>query len=115
MDLASSLNLAESLRSAVENFSLSAENGTLLQLTVSIGITSSALSTDSDTLLRQVDDAMHLAKKNGRNSLAVYDASKVAKSSTSKSHSRKRDIHPVFQNEEVEEISLLDSYDNKIL
>ena len=64
--------------------------------------------------MRQVDDAMYLAKNSGRNRIAVYDEEAV-KNMAKKNTPKNRDIHPVFQNEENEEISLLDSYENKIL
>ena len=76
---------------------------------------SSEKTASLDVLLRQVDDAMYLAKNNGRNRVEAYDEQKVKQLKRKKSTKQNRNIHPVFQNEETEEISLLDNYENKIL
>ena len=90
------------------------DNGNPIQFTVSIGVVSSEKTSSLEVLLRQVDDAMYLAKKRGRNQVALYDEAAV-KNIAKKSKPVEQNIHPIFQNEENEEISLLDSYDNKIL
>ncbi|WP_432536671.1 bifunctional diguanylate cyclase/phosphodiesterase [Kineococcus arenarius] len=50
--------------------------GRVLHLTASTGLTTTALSgtTDLDVLLRDADEAMHVAKRSGRSRVRVYDA-----------------------------------------
>lgn len=106
--------VAERLRATIENSAVTDDDGNIIRFTVSIGVVSSEKTASLEILLRQVDDAMYLAKNNGRNQIAVYNEEAIKK--MSKKHKKNnRNIHPVFQNEENEEFSLLDSYENKIL
>ena len=111
----SALVVAERLRQSIANLEVEGENGEKVHFTVSIGVVSSEQTVSLDVLLRQVDDAMYLAKNNGRNRVEIYDEQKVKQIMKKKTSSKSRNIHPVFQNEETEEISLLDNYENKIL
>lgn len=111
----SALVVAERLRQSIANLEVEGENGEKVHFTVSIGVVSSEQTVSLDILLRQVDDAMYLAKNNGRNRVEIYDEQKVKQIMKKKTSSKSRNIHPVFQNEETEEISLLDNYENKIL
>ena len=106
--------VAERLRTAIADSSVPDDHGKSIKFTVSIGVISSEKTASLEVLLRQADDAMYLAKNNGRNRIAVYDENAV-KNMAKKNAPTNRNIHPVFQNEENEEISLLDSYENKIL
>lgn len=106
--------VAERLRSVIADSSVPDDTGNNIKFTVSIGVVSSEKTASLEVLLRQVDDAMYLAKNSGRNRIAVYDEEAV-KNMAKKNAPKNRDVHPVFQNEENEEISLLDSYENKIL
>ena len=106
--------VAERLRSVIADSSVPDDNGNSIKITVSIGVVSSEKTASLEVLLRQVDDAMYLAKNRGRNQIAVYDEEAVKKTAK-KNTPKNRNIHPVFQNEDNEEISLLDSYENKIL
>lgn len=109
------LSVAERLRKTIENASVKSEDGELISFTVSIGVVSSENTSSLEVLLRQVDDAMYLAKHNGRNQVAVYDE-KMVNSALLKKHKKvSRNVHPVFKNEETEEISLLDNYDSKMM
>lgn len=111
----SALVVAERLRQSIANLEVEGENGEKVHFTVSIGVVSSEQTASLDVLLRQVDDAMYLAKNNGRNRVEVYDEQKVKQIMKKKTANQSRNVHPVFQNEETEEISLLDNYENKIL
>ena len=112
-DLRSAMRVAERLRQNIEGASFRDDNEEKFQITVSIGVVSSEDTTSLEVLLRQVDDAMYLAKRNGRNQVTSYDEQAVKSYRNKKAKSSKRNIHPVFQNEESEEISLLDSYGNQ--
>ncbi|MBO6282251.1 MAG: GGDEF domain-containing protein [Alphaproteobacteria bacterium] len=107
--------VAERLRTTIENSGVTDDEGNIIRFTVSIGVVSSEKTASLEILLRQVDDAMYLAKHNGRNRIAVYDEDAVKNMNKRHKQNRRNNIHPVFQNEENEEFSLLDSYENKIL
>ncbi|MBQ7633517.1 MAG: sensor domain-containing diguanylate cyclase [Alphaproteobacteria bacterium] len=109
-DLRSATRVAERLRQNIESAAIKDDEDNIIKVTVSIGVVSSEKANSLEVLLRQVDDAMYLAKHNGRNQVAVYDEQQVKSYQSKKSKSAKRNIHPVFQNEESEEISLLDNY-----
>lgn len=114
-DTDSALKVAERLRRNIENASVDDDNGEAVRFTVSIGVVSSEKTSSLDILLRQVDDAMYLAKKRGRNQVALYNEEDVKVFLNKKTKHREANVHPIFQNEENEEISLLDNYDSKIL
>ena len=112
-DLHSVVSVAERLRQSIEAASVKNDEDDIITFTVSIGAVSSEETTSLEVLLRQVDDAMYLAKRKGRNQVAIYDEQLVKSYQNKKSKSSKRNVHPVFQNEESEEISLLDTYNNQ--
>lgn len=107
--------VAERLRRSLADLEIESENSEKFHFTVSIGVVSSEKTASLDVLLRQVDDAMYLAKNNGRNRVEIYDEEKVKQIMKKKTTNQNRNVHPIFQNEEAEEISLLDNYENKIL
>ncbi len=111
----SAAKVAERLRQNIAAEQVNDENGQPIRCTVSIGVVSSEQTASLDIMLRRVDDAMYLAKKRGRNQVAVYDETAVQNTTIRKHKAPARNIHPIFQSEETEEISLLDNYDNKIL
>lgn len=109
-----SARVAERLRQTIEDNFIKFEDE-IIKFTVSIGVVSSEKTASIELLLRQVDDAMYQAKHNGRNQIAIYNELETKNTSIRKKKSQKRDIHPIFQNEENEEISLLDNYENRSL
>lgn len=112
----SALLVAERLRKTIEDSVIELEDNQKIKFTVSIGVISSEKTDSLEILLKQADEAMYLAKHNGRNRCEVYNEDAVKKiMNKKKSTNSQRNIHPVFQNEETEEISLLDNYDNKIM
>ena len=110
-DTESALRVAERLRHNIEQADLVIDGDQIIPFTVSIGVVSSEKTASLEVLLRQVDDAMYLAKHLGRNRVALYDEQMIRKISAPKQQQARRLVHPVFQNEEDEEISLLDDYD----
>lgn len=114
-DADSAQKVAERLRQNIADASVLDDKGNRISFTVSIGVVSSEKTSALDVLLRQVDDAMYLAKTQGRNRTCLYDEQQVHALMSAKQSSAERNVHPVFQNEESEEISLLDNYDNKYL
>ena len=115
-DSHSAFRVAERLRQNIENAEIHGEDDDIIKITVSIGVVSSEKTASIEVLIRQVEEAMYLAKHNGRNQVALYEENKVKSYQSKKSKtSKKRNIHPVFQNEENEEISLIDNYDSKLI
>ena len=114
-DSVSAMSVAERLRANIEEAFVQNDVGEIVHFTVSIGVVSSEKTSSMEVLLRQVDDAMYLAKNRGRNRVALYDEDEVKKNNHRKQKRGVNRMHPIFQNEENEEISLLDSYENRIL
>ena len=110
---AAAMSVAERLRRTIEEAGVTDDNGNIIKFTVSIGVVSSEKTDSLDILLKQVDDAMYLAKNNGRNRIELYDEEAIRK--IMKKRTAKASVHPVFNSEENEEISLLDNYDNHII
>ena len=111
----SALKVAERLRNAIADVIIYGENKEEIKVTVSIGVVSSEKTDSLDVLLSQADDAMYLAKHNGRNRVEIYDESKIRAIMKEKSTHTENNVHPVFKNEETEEISLLDDYNEHII
>jgi diguanylate cyclase (GGDEF)-like protein len=115
-DKESALKVAERLRQTIADATIKDDSGNIIQFTVSIGVVSSEKTASFEVLMRQADEALYLAKRSGRNRVAIYDEQEVKKYQRRKSKSEKqRNIHPIFQNEESEEISLLGNYEGKLL
>ncbi len=114
-DSASGVKVAERLRDLISKSVIKGDNNENISVTVSIGVVSSEKTDSLDVLLKQADDAMYLAKHNGRNRVELYDEDKVKEIMKKKTERPNNSMHPVFQNEETEEISLLDDYDDRII
>ena len=73
----SSVNVAEKIRAFIENRKVEFEPGKTVSMTVSIGVSSMRGKTDyidnTDTLLKQADDALYRAKRSGRNRVVSAD------------------------------------------
>ena len=107
--------VAERLRKTIAETTVTTDDNQRINFTVSIGVVSSEKTSSLEVLMGQVDDAMYLAKNNGRNCIYVYNAEAAKKLITKHKKTQQRNIHPIFQNEESDEISLLDNYESKIL
>ncbi len=100
-----SLLVSERLRKSISQSVVYSDDNEPISWTVSIGIAPSGLSDSVPAMIKMADDAMYIAKQNGRNQVHLYDLTDIDKlelKTTSKEL-----IHPVFKSEE-EEISLLD-------
>lgn len=70
--LAEALVVAERMRTAVSDQTISLEQGPTLRVTVSVGITVlSAMDTHPDQIIERADRALYAAKRDGRNRVAV--------------------------------------------
>jgi len=100
------LMVAERLRDAVSHTVVYSEQGEPLTWTVSIGVAPCGISDSVGLMIKMADDAMYLAKENGRNRVEVYRP-EVFKTFENKSVFKEQ-IHPVLAKEDEQEISLLD-------
>jgi diguanylate cyclase (GGDEF)-like protein len=67
-------NIAESIRSDVENKLITFNNGLTTKVTISVGVNTHMPTKDCslNDFLHYADDALYLAKKNGRNNVTVH-------------------------------------------
>ncbi len=98
--------VANRLREAVAESVVYAEDDQPVRFTVSVGVALSGVSDNIGVMLKMADDAMYAAKQNGRNRVVIYD--EKLRSDSKPDIQRENQLHPVFLNEENEEISLLD-------
>ena len=63
--------MAERLRALVASQPAMTEHGPIT-LTVSVGVTQCVMDESSETALQRADQAMYLAKRNGRNQVCAY-------------------------------------------
>ena len=110
-DTHAATRVAERLRQSIEDDFIKNDDE-IIKFTVSIGVVSSEKNASIEILIRQADDAMYQAKQQGRNCVAVYKEPDLKTKTTKRKKSSKSNIHPIFQNEDSEEISLLDNYEN---
>lgn len=79
------LLLAERLRQAIEHKPLVTENGTMIRLTISIGVAQARAPYEGKELITQADQALYRAKESGRNRVLLYKAIDRQESLPSKS------------------------------
>lgn len=114
----SSMGVADRLRETISKLVVYSDDGKPINFTVSIGISSSEVSDNIDILIKTADDALYRAKNNGRNRCELFtrEDMKNFNAAAQAQKEKTEDIHPVFANEETEEISLLDGVgENKII
>lgn len=103
--------VAERLRKTIADLTILSDDGREVKFTISIGISSSQVSDNIDTLIKTADEALYKAKQNGRNRVEIFDPADLKNfnpddPSMHKDESATR--HPAFNKEENVEISLLD-------
>lgn len=99
--------VANRLREAIAQIVVYADDGQPVSFTVSIGVAPSGISDNASVMIKMADDAMYLAKQNGRNRVEIFEQDIVA-SSHAEVDDKTRLMHPVFAKESSDEISLLD-------
>ena len=106
--------VADRLRESIAAAVVHSDDNKPVTFTVSIGVSSSDISDNIDTLIKTADEALYRAKQNGRNRVEVFTPadlkhftalSQLERKDESKNH------HPIFDKDQVEEISLLDGID----
>lgn len=103
--------VADRLRETISKLVIYSDEGKPFGFTVSIGISSSEISDNIDTLIKTADEALYRAKENGRNRCEVFTRDDLAHFHGGEDASHKPEasqLHPVFEKEGVQEISLLD-------
>ena len=103
--------VANRLRETISKIVVYSDEGKPFNFTVSIGISSSDISDNIDTLIKTADEALYRAKENGRNRCELFTKADFAKFNSSAETPHKDEasqLHPVFEKEAAEEISLLD-------
>lgn len=66
--------LAERLRQAIEQKPLITENGSMIRVTISIGVAQARAPYDGKDVISQADKALYIAKETGRNRVVLYKA-----------------------------------------
>ena len=103
--------VAERLRQSMSSIVVYSDEGEEVRFTVSIGVSSSDVSDNVDTLIKTADEALYRAKQTGRNRVEVFHRSDLQMFNHHENMERKdfaQNHHPVFDGEDNREISLLD-------
>lgn len=104
------LMVANRLKEAIANSVIYADDNQEVRFTVSVGVAPSGISDNVSMMIKMADDAMYLAKQNGRNRVELFNRENIDRLNLEQNQTvnDKSQIHPAFSNEENEEISLLD-------
>lgn len=103
--------VAERLRESIGASVVYSDEEQPVRFTVSIGVSSSDISDNVDTLIKTADEALYKAKQNGRNRVEVFtraDMETFIKQGQTERRDESQNHHPVFDKENNAEISLLD-------
>lgn len=107
---------AERLRANIETSVVYSDNMQPVNFTVSIGVAPSGISDHEDMMIKMADDAMYLAKQNGRNRVEMYSKTNMKNLGHGYASTKNENqLHPIFQDEGEEEISLLDGIETKYM
>lgn len=115
VDPSTATMVANRLRKTISDSIVYSDDKVPVSFSVSIGIAPSGISDNISVMIKMADDAMYLAKQNGKNRVEVYDKELIEKIKLQEDSSNTKQIHPVFLSEETKEISLLDGIENSIL
>ena len=108
--------VADRLRQSIASIVVYSDDNQEVKFTVSIGVSSSDISDNVDTLIKTADEALYKAKQNGRNRVEVFtkeDLKKFVSQGVQMSNEEKKNQHPIYDKENTAEISLLDGVDAK--
>ncbi len=103
--------VADRLRQSISTIVVYSDDNQEVRFTVSVGVSSSEISDNVDTLVKTADEALYRAKQNGRNRVEVFtkeDWDNFVNQGTQINKEKKNDVHPVYDKENTAEISLLD-------
>lgn len=103
--------VADRLRETISRLVVYSDDGKPFGFTVSIGISSSEISDNIDTLIKTADEAMYRAKESGRNRCEIFSKADLENYHEEIDFQPKEEagqLHPIFEKEGAQEISLLD-------
>lgn len=103
--------VAERLRESIAAAVVYSDENQPVKFTVSIGVSSSDISDNVDTLIKTADEALYRAKQNGRNRVELFSAKDLdsfVKQGQVERRDESNNHHPIFDKENTAEISLLD-------
>ncbi len=104
--------VADRLRETISKIVVHSDQGDEVRFTVSIGISSSAISDNIDTLIKTSDEALYRAKESGRNRCEIFTVDDLKNFNASVEYKdESANHHPIFDKENTQEISLLDGVD----
>ncbi len=104
--------VADRLRETISKIVVYSDQGDEVRFTVSIGISSSAISDNIDTLIKTSDEALYRAKESGRNRCEIFTVEDLKNFNASVEYKdESSNHHPIFDKENTQEISLLDGVD----
>lgn len=104
--------VADRLRETISKIVVYSDQGAQVTFTVSIGISSSLISDNIDTLIKTSDEALYRAKENGRNRCEIFTVEDLKTFNASIEYKDdSANHHPIFDKENTQEISLLDGID----
>ncbi len=108
--------VADRLREQISEIVVYSDEGQEVRFTVSIGVSSSEVSDNIDTLIKTADEALYKAKEGGRNRVEIFSKEDLAafdnKEAQERINNELNSRHPIFDKEENEEISLLDGIES---
>ena len=116
VDIDSAKAVAERLRETIAALRIPSDDGRIVNFTISIGISSSQISDNIDTLIKTADEALYKAKQNGRNRVELFlpaDLQGFNPDNASPHKDESANRHPILEKEGAEEISLLDGLPEK--
>ena len=108
--------VADRLRQSIASIVVYSDDNQEVRFTVSIGVSSSDVSDNVDTLVKTADEALYKAKQNGRNRVEIFtkeDLTDFISQGQQMSNNEKNNLHPIYDKENTAEISLLDGVDAK--
>ena len=108
LDKANAIIVAERLRITIANILVYADDGREIKFTASIGVSYNAISDNINMLVKTADDALYKAKRSGRNKVVVFEQEDLKDFDVSEKKDNSQNHHPIFDKEEVVEVSLLD-------
>ena len=103
--------VADRLRQSISTIVVYSDDNQEVRFTVSVGVSSSEISDNVDTLIKTADEALYRAKQNGRNRVELFtkeDLDSFLKHGAQMNKEEKNKVHPIYDKENAVEISLLD-------
>ena len=89
------------------------DDGREVRFTVSVGLSSSAISENIDMLIKTADEALYRAKNSGRNRVVVFTPEDLNNfNASAERKNEEANHHPIFDKENSVEISLLDGVES---